>query len=359
MDEEICWQAVLARDAGWDDRFVYGVQSTRIYCRPSCPSKRPHRDRVLFFPRPDAAEQAGFRPCRRCRPQDPGPGRELELVGEICRRIQGRPEEPSSLAALAAAAGIGPHHLQRTFKRVTGISPRQYAEACRLGLLKERLRDGQGVADALYEAGYGSSSRLYERAPLRLGMTPAVYRRGGRGVRIGYTIVDCPLGRLLMAATERGVCAISLGDSDDALEAELRREYPEAEIHRDDAGLAGWTGMLLGYMSGPGRRLDLPLDVRATAFQWRVWEELRAIPCGSTRSYGEIARSIGRPTAARAVARACAGNRLALAIPCHRAIRGDGDPGGYRWGMDRKQRLLARERAAAPTPGDHDDPAST
>ncbi|MCL4370296.1 MAG: bifunctional DNA-binding transcriptional regulator/O6-methylguanine-DNA methyltransferase Ada [Chloroflexi bacterium] len=358
MDEEICWQAVLARDAGWDDRFVYGVQSTWIYCRPSCPSKRPHRDRVLFFPRPDAAEQAGFRPCLRCRPQDPGPGRELELVGEICRRIQGRPEEPSSLAALAAAAGIGPHHLQRTFKRVTGISPRQYAEACRLGLLKERLRDGQGVADALYEAGYGSSSRLYERAPLRLGMTPAVYRRGGRGVRIGYTIVDCPLGRLLMAATERGVCAISLGDSDDALEAELRREYPEAEIHRDDAGLTGWTGMLLGYMSGPGRQLDLPLEVRATAFQWRVWEELRAIPCGSTRSYGEIARSIGRPTAARAVARACAGNRLALVIPCHRAIRGDGDPGGYRWGMDRKQRLLARERAAAPTPGDHDDPAS-
>lgn len=345
MDDETLWQAVVARDAGWDDKFVYAVRTTGIYCRPSCPSKRPRRDRVRFFPDARAAEAEGFRPCRRCRPQDASPSPELQLVEGVRRRIEGAPEEPASLADLAAGAGVSPHHLQRTFKRVTGVSPRQYAEACRLGLLKDRLRDGQGVAEALYGAGYGSSSRLYERAPLQLGMTPATYRRGGRGERIDYTILDCSVGRLLMAATQRGICSISLGDSDDLLEAELRGEYPEAEIRRDDGRLEGWARAILGSTNGGASTADLPLEVRATAFQWRVWEELRRIPYGATRSYGEVARALGQPTAARAVARACAGNRLALAIPCHRVVKGDGDPGGYRWGADRKRQLLAREQS--------------
>ncbi len=288
----------------------------------------------------------------RCRPRESANGRARELVEEVCRHLQSRPEETLHLAALAAMVGVSPHHLQRTFKSVTGMSPRQYAEACRLGLLKGRLRDGHGVTEALYEAGYSSSSRLYERAPLQLGMTPATYRRGGLGARIGYTIVDCPLGRLLVAATERGVCAVSLGDSDEALESELRREYPAAEIYRDETGLRRWTDILLDYMGGRRLEVDLPLDLTATAFQWRVWQELRATPCGTTRSYGEIARSLGCPSAGRAVARACAGNRVAMVIPCHRVIRGDGELGGYRWGIERKRTLLARERSASRPDGE-------
>jgi AraC family transcriptional regulator of adaptative response/methylated-DNA-[protein]-cysteine methyltransferase len=225
-----------------------------------------------------------------------------------------------------------------------GITPRQYADACRLNQFKTHVREGEPVTSAMYGAGYGSSSRLYERAPTQLGMTPATYRRGGRGMRINYTIVECSLGRLLVARTEKGICAVSLGESDNALEAMLTREYPAAEIHCDNATLGEWVSALLDYLNGQQPHLDLPLDIQATAFQWRVWEALRAIPYGSTRSYSEIARAIGQPTATRAVARACATNPAAMVIPCHRVVREDGHLGGYRWGIERKQALLERER---------------
>jgi AraC family transcriptional regulator of adaptative response/methylated-DNA-[protein]-cysteine methyltransferase len=344
-DEARQWEAVLARNSEADGAFVYAVRTTGIYCRPTCPSRRPRRENVAFFPLPEAAEQAGFRACRRCHPEqstvrDP----QVALVQRVCRAIAANPEEPPTLASLGTTVNLSPFHLQRTFKRVMGITPRQYAEACRVGRLKDELRKGEAVTSALYGAGYGSASRLYESAPSHLGMTPAVYRRGGLGMHIHYTIVPCPLGLLLVAATERGICAITLGDADDALAAALKREYPAAEIARDAAGLDSAVTAIIRHLRGQEPHLDLPLDVQATAFQWRVWEALRAIPYGSTRSYGEIARAIGQPTAARAVAQACATNRVALAIPCHRVVREDGAVGGYRWGVERKRTLLAQEQ---------------
>jgi AraC family transcriptional regulator of adaptative response/methylated-DNA-[protein]-cysteine methyltransferase len=270
----------------------------------------------------------------------------VELVRRTCRHIEANLEERLTLAALGAQAGLSPGHLQRLFKRVTGISPRQYADACRLGVLKERLKERRTVTMALYEAGYGSSSRLYERAAAQLGMTPATYGRGGRHTAIRYTTAGCPLGRLLLAATDCGVCALYLGDRDGPLEAELGREFPEAERRRE-AGLRDWLAELLVHLKGRRPHLELPLDVQATAFQWRVWQELRAIPYGSTRTYTQIAERLGQPTAARAVARACATNPVSVVIPCHRVVRGDGSLGGYRWGLARKQALLDREKAAA------------
>lgn len=243
--------------------------------------------------------------------------------------------------------GLTPHRLLRTFKQIVGITPRAYAEARRLEVLKGRLREGDSVTRALYDAGYGSSSRLYERAQIRLGMTPGTYRRGGQGMRIDYALADCPLGRLLVAATPRGVCAVYFGDSDRSLASSLRHEYPSAEIHRSEAGVARWVGDILRHLAGQQRHLDLPTDVNATAFQQRVWEHLRAIPYGETRTYGEIAERMGEPGAARAVGRACATNPVSIVIPCHRAVRGDGGLGGYRWGVGRKERLLAHERSAA------------
>jgi AraC family transcriptional regulator of adaptative response/methylated-DNA-[protein]-cysteine methyltransferase len=233
--------------------------------------------------------------------------------------------------------------MARTYKRVTGVSPRAYADACRLGQLKARLKQRRTVTMALYEAGYGSSSRLYERASAQLGMTPATYQRGGRGMRLRYTVADCPLGRLLLAATERGVSAVYLGDQDGPLEAALFREYPAAEVARDDTGLGGWLGELLQHLEGRRPHLDLPLDVQATAFQRRVWQELQAIPYGTTRTYCEVARRLGQPTATRAVAHACATNPVSVVVPCHRVVREDGSLGGYRWGLERKKKLLERE----------------
>jgi AraC family transcriptional regulator of adaptative response/methylated-DNA-[protein]-cysteine methyltransferase len=267
----------------------------------------------------------------------------VALVHDICRHIEANLEAPLTLADLGRYAGLSPQHLQRTFKRVTGISPRQYADACRLGRLKSRLRERRTVTMALYEAGYGSSSRLYERSASQLGMTPGTYQHGGRSMDICYTLADCPLGRLLLAATERGVCAVYLGDTDAPLEAALTREYPAARLSRDD-GLPGpWLAELLEHLRGERPHLDLPLDVQATAFQWRVWQELRRIPYGSTRTYQEIAARLGQPTAARAVARACATNPVSVVVPCHRVVRGDGGLGGYRWGLDRKRQLLDQE----------------
>lgn len=266
------------------------------------------------------------------------------MTRRVCAYIEANADGPVTLAALGAAVGMSPGHVQRTFKRLTGITPRQYAEARRLGRLKAGLHAGRDVTRALYDAGYGSSSRLYERSNSQLGMTPASYRRGGAGKRIAYTVVDSALGRLLVAGTERGISAVYLGDSNARLEAALRAEYPRAELERDPAGLGEWVEKLVARLDGGRGRLDLPLDIEATAFQWRVWQQLRAIPFGSTATYSDIAEALGRPSATRAVARACATNPVSVVIPCHRVVRRDGDPGGYRWGLERKRKLLEQER---------------
>jgi AraC family transcriptional regulator of adaptative response/methylated-DNA-[protein]-cysteine methyltransferase len=345
VEENAFWRAALERNADFDGVFVFAVRSTGIYCRPSCPSRRPARKRVVFFPLADDAEAAGFRPCRRCRPREAASGNpQLDLVHRVCRMIEANPDTLLSLQALSTGTGVSPYHLQRTFKSVMKITPRQYADSLRMDGLKRRLRQGQDVAGATYEAGFGSSSRLYERASGHLGMTPATYRRGGRGMEIGYSIVDCALGRLLVAATERGVCAVSLGDSDAVLEAALRAEYPNAQIHHDESR-GKWVSALVSHLNGRQPALNLPVDLQATAFQRRVWEELRRIPYGATRSYSQVARAIGRPSAVRAVAHACATNPVSVVIPCHRVVREDGSLGGYRWGLKRKQALLDKEKS--------------
>lgn len=345
MFEENYWQAVLNRDSHSDGTFVYAVRSTGIYCNPSCSSRRPRREQVVFFPLPQAAEEAGFRACLRCRPQETTVYElQVAMVQHACRYIETHLEDTLTLIALGKEVNVSPYHLQRVFKRIMGITPRQYAEAHRLEQVKERLKEGESVTMALYNAGYSSSSRLYERASTQLGMTPAVYRRGGKGMSIAYTIVDCPLGRLLVAATEKGICAISMSDTDATLEAALLDEYPAAEIRRAGTELNQWVNALLNHLSGQQPHLDLPVDVQATAFQWRVWEALRTIPYGSTRSYSELAQSLGDPKATRAVARACATNPVCLVVPCHRVVRADGDLAGYRWGVERKQQLLAMEQ---------------
>ncbi len=343
--EDACWQAVLTRDTRFDGAFVFAVRSTGIYCRPSCPSRRPRREQVTFFPLPEAAERAGFRSCLRCQPKEEATSTPaFEAVRRACRHIEEQRDEPLTLQALATRVGLSPYHLQRVFKRIVGVSPREYREALRVGEFKARVKKGESVTSAMYDAGYGSSSRLYEKSTERLGMTPAAYRRGGRGVSISYTIAGCALGRLLVAATEKGLCAVRLGDSDKELEAALRAEYSEAEMKRDDQSLGKWIGALVDHLRGKHPRLELPLDVQATAFQLSVWQKLKEIPYGSTRSYSEVARAIGRPSAVRAVARACATNPVALVIPCHRVVREDESLGGYRWGIERKQALLERER---------------
>ena len=344
MQQERYWQAVIERDAHYDGRFVFAVRSTGVYCRPSCPARRPLRSNVCFFDAPRAAEQAGFRPCRRCHPQHVQPPEpHAELIEQICRYIAAHADEAITLDALSAQFHLSPTHLQRTFKRVVGVTPRQYAQAQRLERFKTQLKEGETVTTALYEAGYGSSSRVYERAPERLGMTPTTYRRGGAGMHLRYTVADCALGKLLVAATERGISAVYLGDDEAALAAELAAEYPAATIERDGVELGAWVEAIVQYMDGHQRSLDLPLDVQVTAFQWRVYEALRAIPYGTTRTYGEIAHALGQPTAARAVGRACATNPVSLVVPCHRAVGSDGSLHGYRWGLDRKQKLLERE----------------
>ena len=342
------WQAIVAKDRAFDGLFVTAVRSTKIYCRPSCPSRLPHRANVTFYDGCADAESAGYRACRRCEPQTVQS--DVALAQRICRSIEAAidaGDETPTLAALGLQEGLSPQHLQRVFKRVIGVSPRDYAEGLRLAQVKRRLRHGDAVTDALYDAGYGSSRGLYERAPQQLGMTPATYKRGGAGVRIGYSIANSPLGRLLVAATAKGLCMVVLRDSDAELETALTREFPAATIERDDAQLGEWLTAMLRHLSGQQPHLDLPLDVQATAFQMRVWQELRAIPYGSTRTYTQIAQALGQPTAARAVARACATNPVAIAIPCHRVVRENGDLAGYRWGIERKQALLAQERAAS------------
>ncbi len=339
------WQAIVARDAAQDGQFFFGVSSTGIYCRPSCPSRRPRRENVTIFRSPEEAERAGYRACLRCHPQTAAAGNpRTELVRNICRHIEEGLDEPPKLAALGRQFAMSPFHLQRTFKSLLGISPREYADACRLKKLKSHLQSSRSVTDALYQAGYGSSSRFYERAAARLGMAPAAYRQGAAGVAIYFSTARSPIGRMLVAATRKGVCAIRFADSDAPLEKSLAKEFPGADIAREDRVLRPWIESLLRHLAGRDLHPQLPLDIRATAFQRRVWNYLQTIPYGSTRSYAQVARAIGKPSAARAVARACATNPVAVAIPCHRVVRASGDLGGYRWGISRKRVLLAMEK---------------
>ncbi|PYP73882.1 MAG: bifunctional DNA-binding transcriptional regulator/O6-methylguanine-DNA methyltransferase Ada [Gemmatimonadetes bacterium] len=343
------WRIVLAHDRRYDGAFVYAVRSTGIYCRPSCASRRPRRAQVTFFSIPEAAEQAGFRACRRCRPgQAPAPDPQVGLVREVCRQLDAPSDAPARLVALSRRVGTTPHQLVRAFRRILGVTPRQYQDARRLSRFTAHLKERKRVSPATYAAGYSSSSRVYERAAAQLGMTPATYARGGRGMVIAFAAVPCPLGTLLVAATPRGICRVSLGHGAPELEAELRGEFPGAEIQRDRGDLGRWVAAILRYLDGREPHLDLPLDIRATAFQRQVWEALRKIPYGRTRSYAEVARAIGRPRATRAVARACASNPAALVIPCHRVVKSNGDLGGYRWGMERKQALLRQESGNRP-----------
>lgn len=341
------WQAVLRRDPGQDGVFVTAVLTTGIYCRPSCTAKRPRRENVRFYEGPEAAERAGFRACLRCRPKSTAAAPGASLVERVRRHFAERVGERVTLADLGRAVGLSPHHLQRRFKEATGMSPRQYAEALRLGHLKRHLKRKDSVTMALYEAGYGSSSRLYEDSARKLGMTPGDYRAGGRDADIQWASVTTSIGPLFVAATARGICSVKIGPTAE-MERELRSEFPAATIRKDRNGLSAWVRALAEHLEGAAPALDLPLDIRATAFQWKVWQALRAIPYGSTRSYREIARSIGKPKAARAVGRACATNPVAIVIPCHRAVREDGTLGGFAYGLGVKKRLLDGERRGGP-----------
>jgi len=338
------WDAVVARDSDQDGQFVFAVSTTGVYCRPSCPARRPRRANVKFFLRPEQAERAGYRPCLRCRPKSLSGSLQSDGVKEICRYIEQHLDEPVTLQRLGKVFRQSPFHLQRRFKAVLGITPREYADSCRLRHLKRSLQAGDNVTRAMYDAGYGSSSRLYERTSSQLGMTPDKYRRGAIAATIRYTSADSPLGRMLIAATERGVCAIQFADSDGELLEGLKREFPFAVRRPDEGGLQSYVTTLLGKMSGRELNAALPLDIRATAFQRRVWRYLQSIPFGATRSYSQVARAIHRPRATRAVARACATNPVAVEIPCHRVVRQDGTEGGYRWGVERKEELLQMEQ---------------
>jgi AraC family transcriptional regulator of adaptative response/methylated-DNA-[protein]-cysteine methyltransferase len=344
--EEQRWDAVMARDSACDGEFVFAVATTGVYCRPSCPARRPRRENVTFFLRPEQAEKAGFRACLRCRPRSISGNPQSDSAKEICRYIERHLDEPVTLETLGKVFRQSPFHLQRRFKAALGITPREYADSCRLRLLKRNLQAGDNVTRAMYDAGYGSSSRLYEKTASQLGMTPDKYRRGAVAAAIRYTCADSPLGRMLIAATDRGICAIQFAPSDGELIEGLKREFPFATRKPDEGGLQAWVSVLLEKMTGRELNTDLPLDIRATAFQRRVWTYLQSIPFGATRSYGEVAKAIGQPTASRAVARACATNPVAVAIPCHRVVREDGNISGYRWGVERKKALLEMEQEA-------------
>ncbi|MCU1300223.1 MAG: hypothetical protein JWQ87_507 [Candidatus Sulfotelmatobacter sp.] len=339
------WDAVVARDRARDGEFVFAVATTGVYCRPSCPARRPRRENVSFYARPEKAEKAGFRACLRCRPRSFSGNPQSDLAKEICRYIEQHLDEPITLEHLGKAFLQSPFHLQRRFKAVLGITPREYADSCRMRLLKRNLQAGDNVTRAMYDAGYGSSSRLYEKTSSQLGMTPDKYRRGAIAASIRYTCADSPLGRMLIAATERGVCSIQFARSDGELLEGLKREFPFAVRKPDEGGLEAWVAALLSKITGKESNAALPLDIRATAFQRRVWTYLQSIPFGATRSYSQVAQGIGQPTASRAVARACATNPVAVAIPCHRVVREDGNISGYRWGVERKKTLLELEQS--------------
>lgn len=339
------WRATRARDPRADGTFVLAVRSTHIYCRPSCPARRPLRRNVTFYHTHEEAERNGYRPCLRCRPNEiSGP---VALVQRAADLLGQSTEESLTLRQLAQTLGATQSTLRRAFFHVTGLRPRELAEALRLNRFKALLRSGKTITDALYETGYGSSSRVYERSNAQLGMTPATYRKGGVGMKLGYTVAKSPLGKVLVAGTERGVSAVYLGDDETKLIAELCEEYPRAEIAAATNGFERWVKEVLERIEGRPPHIDLPLDLQATAFQRRVWKELQCIPRGRTRTYSQVARSLGEPRAVRAVARACACNPVSVVVPCHRVIREDGALAGYRWGLSRKEQLLARERVGS------------
>ena len=346
LSDETRWQAVVDRDASLDGTFVFAVSSTGIFCRPSCPAKRARRENVRFFDHAAAAEQAGYRACLRCRPKAADGNPQSAMVRAICRYIEQHIEDRLTLGLLGKEFRLSPFHLQRTFKAVLGVSPKAYIDACRLRQVKQNLQAGHNVTTSLYAAGYGSSSRLYERTAGQLGMTPEKYRRGALAAIVRYTTARSPLGRMLITATDKGICAIQFADTDAELQQGLMREFPFAVRKRDDEAMAQWKLSLERLIDGEESNRSLPLDIRATAFQRKVWEHLQKIPRGETRSYSEVARKIGMPKATRAVARACATNPVAVAIPCHRVVRQGGELGGYRWGIERKEQLLAMEKEA-------------
>jgi len=352
LSDDERWQAVQHRDANYDGAFYYGVFTTGVYCRPGCASRLPKRENVRFYATPTAAEADGLRACRRCCPEADQAPDAAQCVWSLCRYMEEHADELLTLEHLGERVGLSPHHLQRTFKAVVGVSPKQYLDQLRIERFKTSLREPEGdVTSRIFDAGYGSLSRLYERLDTRLGMTPMEYRGGGKGIAISYATSDTPLGLVMVGATDRGLCFVQFGESEDGLLAELRRQYPNASLGRmsDESTpeFRTWMAELNAYLEGKNPDLRLPVHVRATAFQLLVWNYLRTIPAGKVASYSEVASAIGQPRAARAVARACASNTIALAIPCHRVIRGSGEMGGYRWGVARKRTVLDLERRTA------------
>lgn len=350
IDEDNAWAAIASRDAAQDGKFFYGVVTTGVFCRPSCPARRPLRAHVRFYRTAAEAERAGLRACLRCRPlalahSDAKAAR----IRQAAAFIEENCDRNLPLADIGRQAGLSPFHFQRSFKAVLGLTPMQYLEACRLRTLKKELRAGEGILQSIFGSGFGSTSRVYERVDTRLGMTPAEYRRGGQGLAITHVTIATALGLLLIAATDRGICSVQFGDSQDSLAAALRSEYPNASIAALGKPwprhLAAWAAAIDEHLRGNQPHVDLPLDIRSTAFQMKVWRYLQSIPYGEVQSYGEVARAIGEPSSVRAVAGACSKNRVALLIPCHRVIRGTGELGGYRWGIERKRSLIDRERA--------------
>lgn len=341
------WTAVQRRDPAADGQFVYSVATTGVYCRPSCASRPARRENVAFHADPAAAEAAGFRACKRCRPNGPSAAeRRAAAIARACRLID-EAEETPGLDSLAAAAGMSRFHFHRMFKEVTGVTPKDYAGARRGERVRGALAGGARVTEAIYDAGYNANSRFYAEAGDRLGMRPSAYRDGGRGAAVRFAVGECSLGSVLVAATAKGVCAILLGDDPEELVRDLEDRFPKAELIGADPAFEATVAQVVGLIDAPRQVIDLPLDIRGTAFQQQVWDALRRIPAGHTMSYAEIAAAIGRPSAVRAVAQACASNALAVAIPCHRVVRSDGNLSGYRWGVERKRVLLSREREAA------------
>lgn len=340
--DEARWNALCARDAAWDGRFLYGVVTTGVYCRPSCAARRPRRENVRFFATGDDARAAGFRACKRCRPDANGAPRHAELIARICRDIEQAGHAPD-LAELAAKAGMSRHHFHRVFKSVTGVTPRAYVAGARNERLREALDGDTRVTDAAYASGFNSAGRFYAATDDALGMTPGAWRSGGDGMQVAYAFGSSTLGVVLVAATERGLCAVSLGDDQSQLLEELRTRFHAADIVAADSAFDELVQQVVALVEAPSSGASLPLDLRGTAFQRRVWAALRRVPAGQTASYADIARAIDQPEAARAVARACAANPVAVAVPCHRVVRGDGSLSGYRWGVARKRALLERE----------------
>lgn len=342
--DEQRWQALLRRDASADGSFCYAVRTTGVYCRPSCPSRRAHRENVIFFATCAAAEQAGYRPCLRCQPQQASLAvRQAEAIASVCRAIETAPSLPS-LAALAQLAGMSRFHFHRLFRQHTGVTPKAYAAALRASRLRAQLEQGGSVTAAMYDAGFNSSGGFYSAASQLLGMSPSAYRSGGRGEQIRFAIGQCWLGAILVAATVRGVCAVTLGDAPEPLLRELQERFSQAELIGGDAQFEQLVAQVIGLLESGQSSAALPLDLRGSVFQQRVWQALREIPAGQRISYRELARRIGQPAAVRAVAGACAANTIAVLIPCHRVVRSDGGLSGYRWGVARKEALLEREQ---------------